>query len=99
VVNGTALQLDLVNTLPSSGAFLVLGGSLGRLPILGGEIVPGAPHATIAGTTDAQGVMTWQLPGWEALPSGTPVWFQAVIPDVGAVQNLAMSNALRFTRP
>ena len=99
VVAGTALRLNLVDTLPSSNSFLVLGASLGRLPILGGEIVPGAPYATIPALSDAQGVASWQLAGWEVLPSGVPLWFQAVTPDIGAVQNLAMSNAVKFTRP
>ena len=99
VVEGTALDLHVVNTLPATNVFLILGASLGRLPILGGEIVPGSPHAVIGAVTDGAGEVLFSLPGWEVLPQGIPLWFQAIIPDIVAVQNVAMTNAMRFDRP
>ena len=99
LISPAGIELDLIGALGSTNCFMLLGASQARLPIFGGEIVPGQPAFAIAAVTDPQGEFSWSFPGWEVLWSGAQLWFQVIQPDINAVQNVSMSNAVLFTRP
>ena len=95
---GTPLRLDLVGALPNTAVILAIGLQPLRFPFRGGELVP-SPDFLLNGVTDLAGAKTWSTLGWQGYPSGTQFYAQVGFLDSGASQGLALSNAVRVTRP
>jgi len=104
---GSTVVVDLVNATPNKKIWLVVGDYAAHRPIAGGELVPGtsppftsSPFLTVMGAVaDANGNYTWNLTQWDTFPSGFEFYMQAAARDPGSVGKLALSNAIKFTKP
>jgi len=96
---GTPVRFVLREAPPGELAVLVFGLAELHLAFKGGVLVP-APHllltiGPVSGAGVAQLAATWPA----NVPSGTRLWVQGWIPDVGAPAGLAASNAVVGTSP
>jgi len=85
-------SLTLTNANPSTTAVLVMGVLPANVPFLGGVLVPD-PVILVPLTTDATGVVTWQV-NLPSLPTGLPLRFQHWIDDPTVSYGWSASNGL-----
>jgi hypothetical protein len=95
----TEVKLLLSKAAPLQMAWLFVGASPIEAQLLGGVLVP-APDAKV-GPEKINALGAAQFDGrWPPdAPSGSTLWFQAWIPDAGAPQGWAASNALQVISP
>ncbi len=94
---GSLTTLTLRNGAPNTPSVFVAGGSRIDLPFLGGVLVP-APDLLFQINTDATGGAAISF-NYPAVPSGSSLYFQQWVFDVGAPQLFAVSNAVAATKP
>jgi hypothetical protein len=96
-VGGDA-SLSLTGALPFAPAWLVIGLDRINLPFKGGVLVP-APDLLLPFVVDGAGghAFAWTWPG--GLPTGSKLWIQYWIVDLGAPVGLSASNGVGVTLP
>jgi hypothetical protein len=96
---GSAGSLQLEHAAPSAPAGLLLATASAPAPFKGGVLVPGPVALVVGLVTDGQGaaVVAWEA--WPAGLAGSQLHFQSAIADAGAVQGVALSNAVRADVP
>lgn len=87
------ITVTMSGALQNALGVQVIGFLPGYMSLLGGVLVPN-PDIAIVGVTDAQGRMPLTLQ-WPAWPVYYGIFFQFGAFDPGAVQGVAMSNALQ----
>lgn len=93
---GVSADFVLRRAPASAPAALAIATVNNPTPIFGGTLVPFPPALIVSASTDATGGMSFNLPGG----GGTAVLYaQWVVVDVGLVDLLGFSNALRITIP
>jgi hypothetical protein len=97
--SGSLNTLDLANALPLSPAAVFLSLNEWAVPFKGGTLMTFPIAWMITLTTSAGGTasLPFTMPG--GLPAGFTMYLQTVIADAGAVQGVAISNALSGTAP
>lgn len=96
---GQPVALRLRDAAAAVPATLVVGLSAAQLPFKGGTLVP-SPDLVLPGLpTDATGSLLLQTALPAQLPPGLQLWMQLWVPDAGAPQGLAATNALRLVLP
>jgi hypothetical protein len=96
---GQPIALRLRNATAAVPATLFVGLSAAQLPFKGGTLMP-SPDLVVAGLpTDATGSLLLQATLPAQLPPGLQLWMQLWVPDAGAPQGLAATNALRLVLP
>ncbi|RKY19547.1 MAG: hypothetical protein DRQ55_10410 [Planctomycetota bacterium] len=95
---GSSYSLELSNAAPLVGSALFWNLESAPVSFRGGTVVPGVDHVVYPITTNAAGEITLSvlLP---AVPMGTEMWYQWLIPDTAAVRKVAMSNAIMGVTP
>ena len=78
---------------------LFLTASSAPLPLKGGTLIPAPPAYALSVATSAAGEIVIPFAAWPAGASGLSLYFQYAIQDAGAVQGVALSNALRADVP
>jgi hypothetical protein len=93
---GFGAGVELSNVAPSGVALLLVSLQSAPLPLFGGTLIAFPPDVTSTLFTDAAGYasLTWTWPAPQP-PIGSALYLQAVLPDGGAPQGFAFSNALR----
>jgi plastocyanin len=91
---GSNNTLSVQGAAPSGAAMLFVGLSEGNAPFKGGTLVPIPFVLQVALATDPGGGLSLPFV-WPAGLSGVPVIMQLAVQDAGAVQGVALSNALR----
>jgi hypothetical protein len=95
---GSPTQVFLKKGMPSAMTALVAGASRVDLPFLGGVMVP-SMDVIVWGQTDSMGGAVLSTDWPELLPSGTQVFFQQWVLDVGAPFGASASNGLSAISP
>ncbi|MBL8898655.1 MAG: hypothetical protein JNM84_13545 [Planctomycetes bacterium] len=93
---GFGAGVELSNVAANGVALLVASLQSTPIPVFGGTLVAFPPDVTVALLTDASGyaALSWTWPAPDA-PAGAALYLQALLPDGGAPQGFAFSNALR----
>lgn len=99
LVGGEPITLEISDANALGSAALVVGVDPLYAPFKGGTLVPQATVLILGLPLDAFGHFVGSGPWYPGLPSGTETFFQAWIPDPGAIHGWAASNALRGTSP
>lgn len=99
LVAGKTGSLDLVFAKPLAPALLVLATASTPVPFFGGTLVPYPAGLVSNSTTTIAGKITLPIVWPAGIPSGTDFFFQYAIEDTGAVNGVALSNALRAVVP
>lgn len=100
LVAGSAGALTLSDAAPLAPALLFL--SLGSTPVpfKGGTLAAFPPLLQLPLGTDAGGALSLPWAAWPAgIAPGTALVFQCAVQDAGAVQGVALSNALQALTP
>jgi uncharacterized delta-60 repeat protein len=89
----SAASIVLNNALPNALAGVFVAASSSPVPFKGGVLQPNPFLGPFFANTGAGGSITinFTVP---SLPSGAEIWLQWAIKDVGAVQGVALSNAI-----
>ncbi len=99
LTSGNDIHLDLTVGPPNALATLVLGATALNLPVFTGILVP-TPDVVVSGLPlNGNGALTLSLPFPPGVPSGTALWFQYWIPDLGATFGVVASAGLRGRSP
>ena len=96
---GHPVVLELDGAQASSLAMLFVGASKAPTPFKGGLLVPVPPLVSMALATDPDGSLTLPFAWPAGLPAGLSLYYQVAISDAGAVNGVALSNALKSTTP
>jgi hypothetical protein len=100
LATGSPGTLTLSNAAPSARAFLFLSFASTPTPFKGGTLIPVPVALTLPMVTDGAGGLPLSWTSWPGgLPSGTTLYLQYAIADVGAPAGTALSNALQATTP
>ncbi len=97
--DGSLNQVDLTQALASAPAALFVGLQDTPTPFKGGTLKPVPFLALISLTTSGAGSVSLPFLMPTGVPVGTELWFQVGISDAGAVNGVALSNALLGTTP
>ncbi len=92
-------DLTLSNARPSAAAALLVSLSSVPVPYKGGVLVANPAAFTLLGKTQVDGTSVVPFHWPVGVASGTQVWFQYAIRDAAAVQQVALSNAVRAVTP
>jgi hypothetical protein len=95
----TAAQIDLTLAMPSSPAVLFVSFGTFPTPFKGGVLFTVPLQLSMPFTTDAGGAVSLPFSWPVGLPSAFSMYYQYAVQDAGAVQGVALSNALRSTTP
>ena len=98
LIVGEPVEFRLIRAAADAPAYLVLGLSLLQAPFKDGTMVPDT-DLIVPFVTDGQGQIVFQVPWPDAIPSGTPSWYQFWIEDAAAPKGLSASNGLQGTTP
>jgi uncharacterized delta-60 repeat protein len=90
----TAASIELANALPNALAALFAAASSSPVPFKGGVLQPNPFLGPFLVPTGAAGAITINFTVPASLPSGAQIWLQWAIKDPGAVQGVALSNAI-----
>ncbi|QDU69772.1 C25 family cysteine peptidase [Engelhardtia mirabilis] len=97
---GTPVTLSLSHAAPNSPGLMAVGFVDSAVPLFGGIVHPLPSALDVPVTTNFQGEWTYDIPLWPGgLPPGLKLYWQVGMLDFGAVQDVALSNALRSTQP
>ena len=96
---GSVDAIVLANAAPSAIAGLFLALSSTPVPFKGGLLQPNPFLGPFPGVTTAGGGIAIPFTVPAGIPSGTAIWLQWAIQDAGAVQGVALSNAIRGDTP
>jgi hypothetical protein len=96
LAQGSPFQLDLVDALPGSTAFVVLGLSPLSAPFKGGVLVP-HPDLFVPVPVGPGGSLSLSATWPGGVPGGLSIYLQCWIQDPGGPAGLAASNAVRAT--
>jgi len=96
---GQPVVLALDHAPPSSLAMLFVGLSNAPTPFKGGMLVPVPALVSLALATGPSGSIALPFAWPAGLPSAFNLYYQFALPDAGAVQGVALSNALKSTTP
>ena len=87
-------SIELDNALPNALAALFVAASSSPLPFKGGVLQPNPFLGPFLAPTGPAGAITINFTVPPSLPSGAKIWLQWAIKDPGAVQGVALSNAV-----
>lgn len=87
-------SIVLNNALPNALAAVFVAGSSSPVPFKGGVLQANPFLGPFFANTGAAGSITINFTVPASLPSGAQIWLQWAIKDVGAVQGVALSNAI-----
>jgi len=90
----TAASIELENALPNALAALFVAASSSPVPFKGGVLQPNPFLGPFLVPTGGTGAITIGFTVPASLPSGAQIWLQWAIKDPGAVQGVALSNAV-----
>jgi uncharacterized membrane protein len=95
---GFGAGVELSNVAPNGVALLIAALQSTPVPIFGGTLVAFPPDVTLTLLVDGAGhaAQSWTWPAPDA-PAGAAIYLQALLPDGGAPQGFALSNALRVS--
>jgi len=97
---GTPGSLDLTAANPSSSLLLFVSLASVPVPFKGGTIAAAPWIVALPLATDVSGALSLVWASWPAgLPPCTNLYFQYAVADGGAVQGVALSNALHGVSP
>ena len=96
---GSANSLVLHNANPGALAALFLAFSSTPVPFMGGILQPFPFAAVFKATTSPTGTIPVPFTMPSGVPSDTRLWLQWAILDAGAVQGVALSNAIEGITP
>jgi uncharacterized delta-60 repeat protein len=96
---GSAGSIVLSQALPTAAAVLFLAVSSQPAPFKGGVLQAFPPVGLLNATTSPSGTIVIDFTVPSGIPSSTEIWLQWAIQDPGAVQGVALSNALLGTAP
>jgi len=97
---GSPGSLDLAGAVALAPALLFLALGSTPTPFKGGTLAAFPPVFLLALSTSATGAISLPWPAWPpAIAPGTVLVFQYAIQDAGAVQGVALSNALQGVAP
>jgi hypothetical protein len=97
---GSAGSLALAQAAPDAPTLLFVSLASTPVPFKGGTLAAWPAVALLPLSTDAGGGWTLSWAAWPAgVPAGTLLVFQAAVADAGAVQDVALSNALQALAP
>jgi hypothetical protein len=97
LATGSPITFTLRNANANAPSVLVIGTARLNLPLFGGVLVP-SPDLLIQLNTDGAGGALLNL-STPAMPSGTTLYLQHWVFDLGAPSGLAVSNAVAATKP
>jgi hypothetical protein len=95
LVPGTTTTITISRAAPGATGALVSGWEVANLPFLCGVLLPSPDHL-LPITSDQTGSVSGSI-SWPALPSLTPVTFQAWFQDAAAPCGYSASNGLTAT--
>jgi len=95
----SAASIVLNNALPNALAGVFVAASSSPVPFKGGVLQPNPFLGPFFANTGAGGSITINFTVPASLPSGAQIWLQWAIKDVGAVQGVALSNAIKGVVP
>jgi len=96
---GTPLTMSLTSAAPSALTILFLSTTSSPVALKGGTLIPVPPLFALSLATNASGEILIPFAAWPPGASGLSLYFQYAIMDAGAVQSVALSNALRADVP
>lgn len=96
---GSLNSLELSGAAPSAMAGLFLAASSSPIPFMGGTLKPHPFVEPLIFSTSAAGAVSLAGALPAGLPAGTEVWAQWAIVDAGAIQGVALSNAIVGVAP
>jgi hypothetical protein len=99
LLSGSAGSLALSNAAPSAPALLFIALNAAPTPFKGGLLVPVPALTTLAVSTSPAGTVPLAWAAWPSGLSGLSLCFQYAVKDLAAVQDVALSNALRADVP
>jgi FG-GAP-like repeat len=95
---GSNVSVNLTNGAPNAGGFLVIGGSVINIPLLGGTLVP-APDVLLPFSTNGSGVGSFTTLYPAGKPDCVTFYFQVWLIDAAGPQGVSASNGLSGTQP
>jgi hypothetical protein len=99
LVVGSSGVLTLASAAPAAPAFLFVSTSSTPTAFKGGTLVTVPITLAVFAPTSGAGGFELAWSAWPAGLSGTTLYFQAAIPDVEAVQGVALSNGMSALVP
>jgi uncharacterized delta-60 repeat protein len=90
----TSASIELVNALPNALAGLFAAAASSPVPFKGGVLQANPFLGPFFTSTGPAGAITLNFTVPASLPSGAKLWLQWAIKDPGAVQGVALSNAI-----
>jgi uncharacterized delta-60 repeat protein len=96
---GSEGSVVLSQVLPSAASALFVATSSTPVPFKGGVFQAFPPVLVVPTTVSAAGAVVLEFTVPAGLQSGTELWLQWAIQDPGAVQGVALSNAILGTAP
>lgn len=100
LVAGSPGSVALSGASPAAAALLLVALDSTPAPFKGGVLVPLPVALALPLATDANGTLALAWTAWPAgVPAGTAIYLQCAVTDAGAVQGVALSNALLATTP
>ncbi|HZM00633.1 MAG TPA: PQQ-dependent sugar dehydrogenase [Planctomycetota bacterium] len=100
LVAGTPGSVELTNAMPSAAAYLFVSLGVGGVPFKGGTLMPVPTLLLLPLASSPTGTLNLSWASWQAgVPGGTVLCFQYAIQDAGALNGVALSNALKAVTP
>lgn len=99
LIGGTPANLHLSNALPGAPSFMILGFSLGNIPVPFGTLVPSPDFLVGPLFVDGAGEHDLPLTWVTGLPAGISTYWQQWIVDPSGPAGLTASNGVRGTTP